>query len=113
MPIRRHEIKGSKSGIAHAAYDAETQHFYLMFPNGPYRYHEVPPHHFEALLKIKAIARAMETDPTIPAKDENGVSNGSEGSYLLFHIRGPRKGPAPFKFDRPDEWDASGVFEDL
>ena len=86
-------------------YDTETNVMIIDFakrdvegeaPNQPkrYRYFDVEPAHFEA------IRTARET------LDEEGKPL-SEGSYILKHIVGPRKGPAPYRFEKITEDEAA------
>ena len=89
----------SKSSVKRVAYDPDTQKLYMDFGGKAYRYHAVPPHHFDNIQSAKNRTEAIGDEKP-----------GSEGSYIQTHIIGKRGQEPPYAFDRPGEWDHTGIF---
>jgi hypothetical protein len=103
MPLKVHTCDADSKVATHVA--ADDHHLYVRFVGGgkTYRY-ETGDHtdrHFSAISSVKANHQAwLNAHPgeDVPEKNEHGTKPGSEGSYILKHIVGPRKGPKPYEF---------------
>lgn len=84
-----------------AKYNAENQKLYVGYkPGTVYVYHDVPQHIFDNLLT----AKDSTAEPTETTRGPIGKEKpGSEGSYLIHHIKGlDWKNNAPFKYRKLD-----------
>jgi hypothetical protein len=113
--FRYHTLENSSSRITRAALDADTETIYLEFPNASYSYHRPGEaiDIFDNLCGVKDHAKFIEdqgltADELEAHKMALGYKIGSEGSYCLAKIVGPRTAYFPNVKLSPEE--ASEVF---
>ena len=104
--LRYHALVNSSSKITRAALDAEKELIYLEFPNATYSYHRpegMAEGLFEVLCSVKPYAASLTERGIIEFQPLFDYKIGSEGSYALKRIVGPRKQPFPFTKLTPEE----------
>ena len=103
--LRYHTLVNSSIKITRAALDAEKELLFLEFPNATYSYHR--PEEAEAIFNnltgTKAHAESLTEKEIAILTESLGYKIGSEGSYALKQIVGPRKQPFPFTKLTPEE----------
>ena len=111
-PLFRHTCDSAK--INRVAYDADAKRLYLEFKPkmSVYVYAGVDASHFAYIANVKAIHAAHLEDPEVvaPMDTPEGVTPGSEGSYIIRVIVGTDSMNPPFPFRRLDDVEAAEIF---
>ena len=108
MPLPIHKLENSSSRILRAAVDKDKETIYLEFPNGTYAYHRESGDAadlFESLRSVKAQREAIGDDIETLGRLQADCpyTIGSEGSFCLKLIVGPRNALNPFVKLSPEE----------
>ena len=111
-PLFRHTCDSAK--INRVAYDADAKRLYLEFKPkmSVYAYEGVGASHFAYIANVKAIHAAHLEDPEVVAQMDTpeGVTPGSEGSYIIRCIVGnDRKNPLHV-CEKLDDVEAAEIF---
>lgn len=93
--MKYHPILNSNSGISRAAFDGDKT-IYLQFPNATYEYVRGNADAlWSNLVNVKALAASLTDEEKAEMQPRLTHTIGSEGSYCLKLLVGPRKEPYP------------------
>ena len=108
--MQYHEIKNSNSGILAAAFNGDRTLF-LMFKNASYAYErENAEDLWTELVNVKPLAASLTDEEKVELQLRTPYTLGSEGSWCLKQLVGPRAAPYPNRKLTPE---AEAVWEGL